>query len=778
MSHATALRYEHQPDHNHQLVLYESSDEQFESVTPFVQNGLEDNDQLLYVVHDNTVTEVKTALRRQGFDIDAAIESGQISFADATDIYLSDGVFNPEQMIDCIDQQVSQAIEKGYDRLRITAEMTWAAEYDVSLKSIKAYEQQVDALFPTDSLIGQCQYRRTAFPVNFLSDMLESHSRITYNGEPRPNCYHKPPNELGGEATEEELNRKLKTVSEQHNISTSLDERERCLSLLGQLTEQLRNADVDEVTQIAGDIITEIVNPSLVAFFGYTRTEGELETDVIQNTLEEDTEEIIDAVDEQTWNAFVENECQDITERPSSIRGVILPVGQHGVYLIATPAPNPISDTDRHFLQAVTGHTEASLDQITHERQLKEQHDTLAEHHAQLQRVNQINSVVREMTQSLVEATTTDDVTQAVCDLLVEKTCADFAWFGTYESATELIQPEQKAGDGQGYVKAMMLEDDWKRYEPSGRTARSQTVTTIQQIYDEPPLQHWQEQALKRNFQSMVSLPVDFDNSMFGILSVYSTTPNTFDDEVVSVFEELSDCMAYAFNSINRKQALVTEEVIELDIRVTDTNLPIVEFVNEHDCRVDINEVVSGEKAGFRVFAEVSDTSATKLQEFAAKSPTITDIEILSSTQQTLTVECNITDQCVTVKLLNHNTVPQSIRVEDGEAHLKVRLRQDHQVRRFIEMFQSMYPSAEVVARRNQAEPLRRAANISTQIENELTDRQLEILKLAFHSEYFERPRGRTAEDLADELDVSHPTVSRHLREAERRVFSLLFEDN
>lgn len=93
-------------------------------------------------------------------------------------------------------------------------------------------------------------------------------------------------------------------------------------------------------------------------------------------------------------------------------------------------------------------------------------------------------------------------------------------------------------------------------------------------------------------------------------------------------------------------------------------------------------------------------------------------------------------------------------------------------------MFQSTYPDAEVVARRNRMESLQHTADVESQLEDELTERQLEILKLAYRSGYFERPRGRTAEELADELDVSHPTVSRHLREAERQVFSLLLDDN
>jgi len=128
-------------------------------------------------------------------------------------------------------------------------------------------------------------------------------------------------------------------------------------------------------------------------------------------------------------------------------------------------------------------------------------------------------------------------------------------------------------------------------------------------------------------------------------------------------------------------------------------------------------------------------------------------------------------------RLLDHNAVPKAVHAENGEAYLLVRLRQEQRVRSFVEMLRSSYPSTEVVARHDRTESLHHAADIESRLEQELTDRQSEVLNLTYRSGYFQRPRGRTAEELAGELDVSHPTVSHHLREAERRVFSSIFEE-
>lgn len=57
-----------------------------------------------------------------------------------------------------------------------------------------------------------------------------------------------------------------------------------------------------------------------------------------------------------------------------------------------------------------------------------------------------------------------------------------------------------------------------------------------------------------------------------------------------------------------------------------------------------------------------------------------------------------------------------------------------------------------------------------------LTDRQFEILRLAFERGYFDRPRGANATDLAEELDISPSTVTEHLHTAQRKLLDEVFE--
>ena len=51
-----------------------------------------------------------------------------------------------------------------------------------------------------------------------------------------------------------------------------------------------------------------------------------------------------------------------------------------------------------------------------------------------------------------------------------------------------------------------------------------------------------------------------------------------------------------------------------------------------------------------------------------------------------------------------------------------------------------------------------------------LTDRQREVLQIAFERGYFERPRRANATELAAELDISGSTFTEHLVAAQRKI--------
>lgn len=61
-------------------------------------------------------------------------------------------------------------------------------------------------------------------------------------------------------------------------------------------------------------------------------------------------------------------------------------------------------------------------------------------------------------------------------------------------------------------------------------------------------------------------------------------------------------------------------------------------------------------------------------------------------------------------------------------------------------------------------------------VQKRLTERQWEVLRVAFCRGYFSRPRGATQSDIADVVGISQETVSQHLSAAQGKLLDVLFE--
>ena len=59
--------------------------------------------------------------------------------------------------------------------------------------------------------------------------------------------------------------------------------------------------------------------------------------------------------------------------------------------------------------------------------------------------------------------------------------------------------------------------------------------------------------------------------------------------------------------------------------------------------------------------------------------------------------------------------------------------------------------------------------------DDDLTARQLEVLRTAHEAGYFKSPREHSGEEIADMLDISGATFSEHLRTAQDKLFSAIF---
>jgi predicted DNA binding protein len=139
--------------------------------------------------------------------------------------------------------------------------------------------------------------------------------------------------------------------------------------------------------------------------------------------------------------------------------------------------------------------------------------------------------------------------------------------------------------------------------------------------------------------------------------------------------------------------------------------------------------------------------------------------------------EVTVTGETLPSRLVRHGATPRSIDATPVETTVVVDVPPTVDVREFVEMLREAFPSVELVARRSVERTTQTRQELTASLFGALTDRQLEVLRTAYYAGFFEWPRESTGEDIAAMLDVTQPTVNRHLRVAQQRLLDQLFEE-
>src|SRR5574341_579099 len=160
---------------DHLCLIYETPEEQFAAVVPFLRDGLAREEQCFYIADDRTVAEVRGALRRAGVDVDAGEASGALRIATKRETYLRSGTFDPAAMITLLHGATSEAIARGYTALRVTGEMTWALGPESGTNRVIEYETMLNDFFPGSRALAICQYNRRRFSPEIIYGVLRTH---------------------------------------------------------------------------------------------------------------------------------------------------------------------------------------------------------------------------------------------------------------------------------------------------------------------------------------------------------------------------------------------------------------------------------------------------------------------------------------------------------------------------------------------------------------------------------------------------------------------------
>lgn len=482
------------------------------------------------------------------------------------------------------------------------------------------------------------------------------------------------------------------------------------------------------------------------------------------------------------WDVFVDNR-QEVNESGEPIElspgvdmpaenGIFLPLDDHGVFFVAMDDEDQADPSTLELIDLLAASAESGLVRVDREEELRVQDRALREQNEQLRRLKRMNEIIRRIDQALVDADSREEIETAVCDRLVDSSSFAAAWIGQQESGQ--LVPQAWAGDMAGYIDAVDLSVEAGGSSPSVRAARTGELVVESDVAADLHSEQWRTEAITRDFQSVISVPLGSDDVSYGVLTVYSTEQAEFDESMQSVFTELAETISNALRVIETKQWLSADTVIELDLEISDPDDPLARLAAEIEGSVTLDGIVPRESADC-AFVQVKESTRDAVESAAEKITGITAIRAIDD-EETQLFEISLTAQTIAMDIVDQGARIRSFRIDDRIA-ATVELSPSASVREFINALKASHGETELLARRDRAEPLCNEGGFRAALSNRLTERQQQILQTAYLSGFFDWPRTTTGEGIAESFDVSQPTINRHLRISLRKCLELLYDE-
>ncbi len=177
---------------SHLALFYRSRDEKRTAATAFIDIGLRNNEQCLYIYDESNLASLNAQFREAGVDVEYREEVGDLQFVDGREYYLSDG-FDPERMTEDLEAAAAEATAEGYDGLRVAGENTWSFELEETFESIIEFEASFDrdcSSIPSRTL---CQYNLERFDETAIVKALRTHKHLVYRDTVCENPHYVPP---------------------------------------------------------------------------------------------------------------------------------------------------------------------------------------------------------------------------------------------------------------------------------------------------------------------------------------------------------------------------------------------------------------------------------------------------------------------------------------------------------------------------------------------------------------------------------------------------------
>lgn len=176
---------------------------------------------------------------------------------------------------------------------------------------------------------------------------------------------------------------------------------------------------------------------------------------------------------------------------------------------------------------------------------------------SKLLRVTRALRTLGKCNEAVAHAASEQALLQEICRIIVHYGGYRMAWVGYGERDDgKIIKKVAAFGHDEGYIS--LVDGTWAESDagkgPVGAAIRTGRACLIADIQDDPGFTQGKEEALKRNYASVLGLPLKLNGPADGGIAIYAGEIDAFDSEEIKLLEDLAGNVSYGILSLRLRE--------------------------------------------------------------------------------------------------------------------------------------------------------------------------------------------------------------------------------
>jgi hypothetical protein len=180
----------------HVCAFFNNDEEEYRILLPFIKDGLRSGDKAVHVLNSGQRQDHLQRLAAAGIDPETAQQSGQLELRTNTEVYLPDGRFNQDRMLQVFEQLASGNAPGGFPLSRICCRMDWSVEDRSHVDDVIEFESRVNDVWLRHDDAVICTYHLGHFGGDAVIDIMRTHPMVIVGGILQQNPFFVPPDEF------------------------------------------------------------------------------------------------------------------------------------------------------------------------------------------------------------------------------------------------------------------------------------------------------------------------------------------------------------------------------------------------------------------------------------------------------------------------------------------------------------------------------------------------------------------------------------------------------